>query len=146
MGQKYIIEVTQCSGEEMNLVLMGLLSSNSINQLSNNQLLQSNLTSNVYSTFNQIPGYFYSNFDQTINATQIPMLPNQYVNQPEAYSPVMWYYPTQSISPTSYFLQSQMLQSFNSPVNLILKNVPYDISSEEIYEFLNGYEVSMLLK
>lgn len=141
MGQKYAIEVTQCSGEQMNLVLMGLLSSNSINQSSNDQLLQSNLNCNVYSTFNQISGYFYSNYNPTLNTTQIPMLSNQYVNQSEAYSPFMWYYPAQSISPSSYFLQSQLMQAFNSPVILILKNAPYDITSEEIYEFLNGYEV-----
>lgn len=30
-GKKYFIEVIQCSGEEMNLVLLGLLPSNLIN-------------------------------------------------------------------------------------------------------------------
>lgn len=134
MGQKFVIEVTQCSGEEMNLVLMGLLSSNLTNQ-----------SSNIYSAVNQIPSYIYSNYNSTVNSptAQIPIIPNQYLSQGGAYSPLMWYYPTPPISPSSYLLHSQMMQSFSTPVVLILKNAPFDISSNEIYEFLNGYDVGL---
>jgi hypothetical protein len=34
-GKKYYIEVTQCSGNEMNMVLLGLLPSNLINTPAN---------------------------------------------------------------------------------------------------------------
>lgn len=139
MGQKILIEVTQCSGEEMNLVLAGLISSNLTNQSSNNQIMQTNFATNVFSSINQIPSYMYPtdySSQATTPASQLPIIPNQY-----SYSPIMWYYPTPPISPSSYFLHSQLMQSFNNPVILVLKNAPFDISSNEIYEFLNGYDV-----
>lgn len=46
-GRKYFIEVLQCSGEEMNLVLMGVLPSNLISYQSDGPSVKCNLSTEL---------------------------------------------------------------------------------------------------
>lgn len=125
-GKKYFIEVIQCSGEEMNLVLLGLLPSNLINvqQVSNNQ---APINATNYLLYNQTPqvinqtapNYYYPNQTRPLNQScqyfqtnpliQNSTISNQLItnNQYSNYPPQIFYYLTPPVSPSSAVILQQ---------------------------------------
>ncbi|CAF0942517.1 unnamed protein product [Brachionus calyciflorus] len=147
MNEKYPIEVTQCSGEEMNLVLMGVLPSNLISQTINNIESTTNSYVPMCNPLSSIPNsnFYFSNLNTQIkpHPNHLPIINNQFSNVTGSYAPILWYYPTPPVSPSStlFLHPAQMIHSFSNPIFLVLKNAPSNITVNDVLEFFNGYEI-----
>lgn len=72
---------------------------------------------------------------------QVPIMPAN----PASYAPILWYYPTPPVSPSSalYLHSSPLINSYAGAFVLIVKNAPPNITVQDVLLFFSGYEVHL---
>jgi hypothetical protein len=155
-GKKYYIEVIQCSGEEMNLVLMGIVPSNLLSLTQNATLTQrapqtilpSNLTTFPLATNTSatLPTALYAS---PTTLTTLPLTAstttNTSITSNSQYYPqiVYWYQPpTPPVSPSStiYIHPSSLIHATaQTPCMIVLRGAPQTVNINDVLHFLNGF-------
>ena len=163
-GKKFYLEVIQCSGEEMNLVLMGFLPSNltTFSSTTTSNLSGSQSPGNYMlpapNQFNSQGFYHNPNTNQSFihphSSTPLngSMTPNNSQIQPQAqhfYNPnipaPIFYYMSPPVSPLTSNIYmhnshpSLVQPNHQSPCILIIKNAPANVTITETLQFLSGY-------
>nr|XP_002736133.1 PREDICTED: epithelial splicing regulatory protein 2-like isoform X1 [Saccoglossus kowalevskii] len=124
MGERYI-EVFQCSGDEMNFVLMG-------GTLNRGGLSPPAGAIPAQAQFTPYPGTIPSPPAATVMAGTLPMPPRP--PAPAYYAPPLYYFPSPPVSPTS----QAYYQTPNGAV-VRMRGLPFTTSVNDIVSFFQGY-------